>query len=112
RPEVGERVDLLLAYRHGARESRVPRGALMTGPLEEGPQPSLQLCDGHAADGGAVQPRELRLVELGRVAAHVLQAKSRDELLGGEDGRVIARPPAEQREVVAHGRGQVTGIAQ
>ena len=75
RPEVGERVDLLLADRDRPGEALVLARAGMPGELVEelALQPG-QLLDGQRADVDAVEPPQLRLVKARRVAADALAA--------------------------------------
>ena len=71
-----------------------------------------QLGDGQLAYVHAVQPPQLDLVEARRVAADALEREALDQLRGGQDGLIVARPPAEQRQVVAYRLGQIAGLAQ
>ncbi len=52
------------------------------------------------------------MVELRRVARDALDAELAHQIVGGDDRLVVARPPAQQRHVVAHGLGQVPLVAQ
>src|SRR5271166_465181 len=89
-PEVRERVDLLLADARRVLE-----------PLASGErfEAACELLDRQAAYVDAVQPLELDLVESRRIAAHALECEALDQLRCGQDRRIVARPPAEQRQI-------------
>src|ERR671933_316045 len=71
-----------------------------------------ELVGPERADVAAVHPAQLLLVEARRVARDALDAEAADELLGREDRLVVGVAPAEQGDVVAHGLGQVAGVAE
>src|SRR4029077_3886794 len=112
RPEVGERVDLLLTDRRGSGETRIVPEARMGSEIQVSTRARRELRRGQGAYVGALQPLQLHLVEARGVATHLLQREALDQLGRGENGLIVASPPAEQRQVVAHGLRQVSGLAQ
>ena len=105
RPEVGQRLDLLLRDRHRRRAGPARpvnasrrRGELLVGQL---------------AQVAAVDPAQLLLVEARRVLRHAVDARSARRARRRRQQRlVVVVAPAQQREVVAHRLGQVAGVAQ
>ena len=82
---------------------------LATGELLEA---RLQVLNWQLAQVAPVHPAQLLLVEHGRVPRHAREVEVLDQLVGREEGRRLVVAPAEQRDVVAHGLGQVAGGAQ
>ena len=105
RPEVRQRLDLLLGDRDGRR-------AGPSRPVSSSSRPR-QLLGRQLAHVAAVHPAQLLLVEDAPGCATRARCRSaRPARSVGDERLVVVVAPAEQREVVAHRLGQVAGVAQ
>src|SRR3954451_9708352 len=104
RPEVRERLHLLLGDRDRRTQVAVPAEVALEALRE--------LVGAQPADVAAVHPAQLLLVEAGRVARDALDPEALHELIGREDRLVVGVAPAEQRQGGAHRLGEVAGLAQ
>ena len=73
RPEVGQRLELLLADRHGLGRHLAAQQVL---------EPRAQVLHRQLAQVAAVHPAQLLLVEHGRAARHAAQVEGLHELVG------------------------------
>src|SRR4051794_4367215 len=106
RPDLLERLGLLLGDLAGGAQALV-------GLAAEVPGHHLRVViEVHLAHEAAVQPAQLLLVEDRAGPAHVGDVEALNQLRGAHDRRVVLGAPAEQRQVVAYGGGQIAVVSQ